>query len=71
MGFAQLRHRRPSWAASPRRLNGWGVRRRRSALHLKKLEQQVGAPILRKAGRGMVMTEAETLLGYARLLEAQ
>ena len=26
--------------------------------HLKKLEQQVGAPILRKAGRGMVMTEA-------------
>ena len=37
--------------------------------HLKKLEQQVGAPILRKAGRGMVMTEAgETLLGYARRL---
>ncbi len=37
--------------------------------HLKKLEQQVGAPILRKSGRGMVMTEAgETLLGYARRL---
>lgn len=37
--------------------------------HLKKLEQQVGAPILRKAGRGMVMTETgETLLGYARRL---
>ncbi|TQI79641.1 DNA-binding transcriptional LysR family regulator [Serratia fonticola] len=37
--------------------------------HLKKLEQQLGTPILRKAGRGMVMTEAgETLLGYARRL---
>ncbi|RMN22015.1 hypothetical protein ALQ63_03525 [Serratia plymuthica] len=37
--------------------------------HLKKLEQQIGAPILRKSGRGMVMTEAgETLLGYARRL---
>lgn len=37
--------------------------------HLKKLEQQVGTPILRKAGRNMVMTEAgETLLGYARRL---
>lgn len=37
--------------------------------HLKKLEQQVGSPILRKSGRGMVMTEAgETLLGYARRL---
>ena len=37
--------------------------------HLKKLEQQVGAQILRKAGRGMVMTETgETLLGYARRL---
>jgi DNA-binding transcriptional LysR family regulator len=37
--------------------------------HLKKLEQQVGTPILAKAGRGMVMTEAgETLLGYARRL---
>ncbi|WP_279027706.1 LysR substrate-binding domain-containing protein, partial [Gibbsiella quercinecans] len=37
--------------------------------HLKKLEQQVGVPILRKSGRGMVMTEAgETLLGYARRL---
>lgn len=37
--------------------------------HLKKLELQVGAPILRKSGRGMVITEAgETLLGYARRL---
>ncbi|MFI8415539.1 LysR substrate-binding domain-containing protein [Serratia sp. NPDC078593] len=37
--------------------------------HLKKLEQQVGTPILRKSGRGMVMTEAgEMLLGYARRL---
>ncbi|CAI2415987.1 LysR substrate-binding domain-containing protein [Serratia liquefaciens] len=37
--------------------------------HLKKLEQQVGTPILRKAGRNMVMTEAgEALLGYARRL---
>ncbi|MFC0229413.1 LysR substrate-binding domain-containing protein [Serratia aquatilis] len=37
--------------------------------HLKKLEQQVGSPILRKSGRGMMMTEAgETLLGYARRL---
>lgn len=37
--------------------------------HLKKLEQQLGTPILRKAGRGMVMTEAgEILLGYARRL---
>lgn len=37
--------------------------------HLKKLEQQVGVPILRKSGRGMVMTEAgETLLSYARRL---
>ncbi|AHG21742.1 LysR family transcriptional regulator [Chania multitudinisentens RB-25] len=37
--------------------------------HLKKLELQVGTPILRKSGRGMVMTEAgETLLSYARRL---
>ena len=36
---------------------------------LKKLEDQVGAPILRKAGRGMTPTAAgETLLGYARRL---
>lgn len=36
---------------------------------LKKLEEQVGAPILRKSGRGMVPTAAgETLLGYARRL---
>ena len=36
---------------------------------LKKLEDQIGAPILRKAGRGMVPTAAgETLLGYARRL---
>lgn len=36
---------------------------------MKKLEEQVGAPILRKAGRGMVPTAAgETLLGYARRL---
>ncbi len=36
---------------------------------LKKLEEQVGAPILRKAGRGMVPTAAgETLLAYARRL---
>lgn len=38
---------------------------------LKKLEAQVGTPILRKAGRGMVLTPTgEVLLGYAhRLLE--
>ncbi|UTY57604.1 LysR substrate-binding domain-containing protein [Massilia sp. erpn] len=36
---------------------------------LKKLEEQVGTPILRKAGRGMVPTAAgETLLAYARRL---
>jgi DNA-binding transcriptional LysR family regulator len=36
---------------------------------LKKLEDQVGAPILRKSGRGMALTDAgETLLGYARRL---
>ena len=36
---------------------------------LKKLEDQVGAPILRKAGRGLVLTPAgETLLAYARRL---
>ncbi|GGC67213.1 LysR substrate-binding domain-containing protein [Undibacterium terreum] len=36
---------------------------------LKKLEDQVDAPILRKAGRGLVLTPAgETLLAYARRL---
>jgi len=36
---------------------------------LKKLEDQVGAPVLRKAGRGMTPTAAgETLLAYARRL---
>jgi DNA-binding transcriptional LysR family regulator len=36
---------------------------------LKKLEDQAGTPLLRKSGRGMVLTEAgETLLGYARRL---
>ncbi|MEO6278307.1 LysR substrate-binding domain-containing protein [Roseateles sp.] len=38
---------------------------------LKKLEEQTGAPVLRKAGRGMVLTPAgEVLLGYARRLLA-
>jgi DNA-binding transcriptional LysR family regulator len=36
---------------------------------LKKLEDQAGTPLLRKSGRGMVLTEAgETMLGYARRL---
>jgi DNA-binding transcriptional LysR family regulator len=36
---------------------------------LKKLEEQAGTPLLRKSGRGMVLTEAgETMLGYARRL---
>jgi DNA-binding transcriptional LysR family regulator len=36
---------------------------------LKKLEDQVGAPILRKSGRGLVLTAVgETLLAYARRL---
>lgn len=36
---------------------------------LRKLEEQVGAPVLRKAGRGLVLTEAgETMLAYARRL---
>ena len=36
---------------------------------LKKLEEQVGRPLLRKQGRGLVPTEAgETLLSYARRL---
>lgn len=34
---------------------------------LKKLEEQAGAPLLQKSGRGMVLTNAgETLLSYAR-----
>ncbi|HUA82133.1 MAG TPA: LysR substrate-binding domain-containing protein [Dyella sp.] len=36
---------------------------------LKKLEDQAGMPLLRKAGRGMALTEAgEVMLGYARRL---
>ena len=36
---------------------------------LKKLVDQAGTPLLRKAGRGMALTDAgETLLGYARRL---
>ncbi len=36
---------------------------------LKKLEEQVGEPVLRKSGRGLALTPAgETLLGYARRL---
>jgi len=36
---------------------------------LKKLEEQAGAPVLRKFGRGMALTEAgETMLAYARRL---
>lgn len=36
---------------------------------LKKLEEQVGEPVLRKAGRGMVLTATgEVLMGYARRL---
>jgi DNA-binding transcriptional LysR family regulator len=36
---------------------------------LKKLEDQAGAPLLRKSGRGMALTEAgEVMLGYARRL---
>lgn len=36
---------------------------------LKKLEDQAGTPLLRKAGRGMVLTEVgELMLGYARRL---
>lgn len=37
--------------------------------HLKRLEEQAGRPLLRRAGRGLVLTEAgEVLLGYARRL---
>lgn len=36
---------------------------------LKKLEEHAGTPLLRKAGRGMALTEAgEVMLGYARRL---
>jgi DNA-binding transcriptional LysR family regulator len=36
---------------------------------LKKLEEQAGSPLFRKAGRGLALTDAgETLLGYARRL---
>lgn len=36
---------------------------------LKKLEEQAGAPMLRKSGRGLALTEAgETMLAYARRL---
>jgi len=36
---------------------------------LKKLEEQAGTPIFRKAGRGLTLTDAgETMLGYARRL---
>ena len=39
------------------------------SMHLKKLEEQVGAPILRKSGRRLVPTPAgEVLLSYARRL---
>lgn len=37
--------------------------------HLRKLEEQAGTPLMRKAGRGLVPTDAgEKLLGYARRL---
>ncbi|HEX8777985.1 MAG TPA: LysR family transcriptional regulator [Rhodanobacter sp.] len=55
-----------SFAQAAERLN-----RSTSAVsaQLKKLEQQAGAPLLRKAGRGMALTEAgEMMLGYARRL---
>ena len=36
---------------------------------LKKLEEQAGVPLLRKAGRGLALTDAgETMLAYARRL---
>lgn len=36
---------------------------------LKKLEEEIGAPVLKKAGRKLILTTAgETLLGYARRL---
>ena len=40
-----------------------------ASAQLKKLEEQAGMPVLRKSGRGMVLTEAgETMLAYARRL---
>ncbi|MCO6406464.1 LysR family transcriptional regulator [Aurantimonas endophytica] len=37
------------------------------SLHLRKLEDQIGQPLVRKQGRGLVLTEAgETMMGYAR-----
>ena len=37
------------------------------SLHLRKLEDQIGQPLVRKQGRGLVLTEAgETLMRYAR-----
>lgn len=37
------------------------------SLHLRKLEDQIGQTLVRKQGRGLVLTEAgETLIGYAR-----
>src|SRR5690349_24991038 len=55
-----------SFAQAAERLN-----RSTSAVsaQLKKLEEQAGAPLLRKAGRGLALTETgETMLGYARRL---
>ena len=55
-----------SFARAAERLN-----RSTSAVsaQLKKLEQQAGRPLLRKAGRGMALTETgELMLGYARRL---
>src|SRR5882757_7386275 len=40
-----------------------------ASAQLKKLEEQAGTPIFRKAGRGLALTEAgETMLAYARRL---
>lgn len=40
-----------------------------ASAQIKKLEEQAGTPVLRKSGRGMVLTEAgETMLAYARRL---
>ncbi|WP_242112047.1 LysR substrate-binding domain-containing protein [Luteimonas aquatica] len=55
-----------SFAKAAERLN-----RSTSAVsaQLKKLEEQAGAPILRRAGRGLALTDAgDTLLAYARRL---
>jgi DNA-binding transcriptional LysR family regulator len=57
-----------SFARAAQRLN-----RSTSAVsaQLRKLEEQAGAPILRKEGRGLVLTEAgEVLLSYARRMLA-